>query len=231
MVSGSPRLSSRRFLIGGFFLLLALALGASLLLLKAVQAPPTSRPTANLQRSSALPDFVGAVGTRLAALSYLPPTAPTPWPTPIQDLAMLVSQADAIAEARITGANGAMHSQMFYFEVETWFKKPRSVVTDTGVLWIPDPWEYIPDYGFRQMAVQTEGGDRFILLMTTNNTSRIGDMPDYYLAGSATGYFGSGFFQIGGKKIVSGGIPAYDQWSLDRFENELLKVQTPAPGP
>jgi len=184
-------------------------------------APPSAASTkvAGLQASP----------TPLAPLLDQPLPSPTPWPTAVQDLSMVVQQADAIAEARVYGTNGAMHSRMYWLEIENWLKKPGTIMTNRGLLWIPDPWDYYPSDYFRQMRV--DRGDQLILFMTAHlNNTLFKDMPDYYLAGGPSGgYFNSGFFQIANGRIIFGGISSYDGWSVEDFETTVTRLSSASP--
>ncbi len=226
------RSSWGRFLVAVFLILLTVAVAANRLLPKPSRtafSTPTATPQNFPSPSSGtaptnLPSFVS---TQVAAsLTYVALATPTPWPTPIQNLALLVGQADAIAQAKIVGTNGAMHSFMYSLAVEKWLKKPGNVLTNTGILWVPNPWEHIPSYGFMDFRdLQADRGDRFVLFMTANVGNTFHDSPDYYLVGSASGFFDSGFFRIAGGKIDWGGIATYDQWPVGKFEDEITNLQ------
>lgn len=233
------RSSWGRFLIAILFILLAVAFAADRLLstkpshISFGTVPATPQISTAPSFGSTLMNLPGALNTQVARLPSIVPVIPTPWPPPVQDLALLVSQAQAIAEAKIVGTNGAEQSLMYSLAVKKWLKKPSSVVTDTGTLWVSDPKQYnIPSYGFRDFRdMQADRGSQFVLFMTVNINGTFSDIPDYYLVGSPIGYFDSGFFHIVDGKIDKGGIPAYDGWPVGKFEDEITKLEMRSPNP
>lgn len=203
------------------WIIITTLVGLGLLLTQAILSSRFPPPLPVSSATSAAPPLTQATASATAApLSTSPASIwPPPTPTPITDLATLVSESDVVVHGKVVGTNGAMHSSLSSIAVLDWFKKPAQVLTNTAVVWMPHPWggEFTTPPLFWNRR-----GEEVILFLGLRGTNPWDDSPAYELTGAPQG--ATSIYHIKAGRISYAGILQYQGWAVADFEKAIRAV-------